>query len=148
MINVAFDIDDVLWKIDRKHLRQIPDYNMIGVLMWFHDNGDQVFVWSAGGIDYAKTIVDNLGLTDFVKVIEKESYKKLHNRLEIDLAFDDCETKLAKVDVNVKREHWPKCLSCGKELVPELEAKDYNTKEWDQHTFRCECLPGKRISIG
>ena len=105
-MKVAFDIDDTIWKIDRKHKIQVPDYDLIQVLRWFANNGDEVFVWSAGGQDYAQTIVDKLGLTDLVEVIPKiSSAKILEKRYEgMDIAFDDCETNLAKVDQRVKRE--------------------------------------------
>lgn len=104
-MKVAFDVDDCIWKIDRKYKRQIPDYDLIQVLRWFANNGDEVFVWSAGGTDYAQTIVDKLGLTDLVKVIPKiSSADILKKRYEgMDIAFDDCETNLAKVDVRVNR---------------------------------------------
>lgn len=110
MLKVAFDIDDTLWKIDVKHNRQVPDYALINVLLWFVNNGDQVFVWSAGGMDYAQTIVDKLGLTDYVTVIPKngEYLDQLRGpikaREKMDIAFDDVDTSLAKVDVKVKRE--------------------------------------------
>lgn len=97
VLKVAFDIDDTLWKIRRDHGDQVPDYDLIAVLRWFYKNGDKVFVWSAGGVDYAKSIVRRLGLDDMVEVIVKEK------RNDIDVAFDDAETGLAKVDVPVKR---------------------------------------------
>ena len=119
-MKVAFDIDDTLWKIekyecpiiclkqhDHNNFRQVPDYDLIAVLRWFANNGDEVFVWSAGGVDYAQTIVDRLGLTSLVTVIPKiSSAKQLQKRYEgMDIAFDDCETNLAKVDVRVKRKY-------------------------------------------
>ncbi len=112
MIRVAFDIDDTIWKVDRKHRIQVPDYDLINVLRWFANNGDEVFVWSAGGIDYAQTIVDKLGLTDLVKVIPKNSggvvwrghSSKPEDDVGMDIAFDDCDTNLAKVDIKVKRD--------------------------------------------
>ncbi len=97
-MRIAFDVDDVLWKIDKEYARQVPDYNIIQVLLWFYNNGDEVFVWSAGGLDYAQTIVDKLGLTKMVTVIEKNA-----DDYDIDIAFDDCETNLATVDIKVKR---------------------------------------------
>ena len=105
MARIAFDIDDTLWKIDKEARRQVPDYDLIAVLRWFYNNGDSVFVWSAGGTDYAQTIVNNLGLDKMVKVIPKiSSGGQLKKRYEeIDIAFDDCETLLAKVDIRVKR---------------------------------------------
>lgn len=106
MARIAFDIDDTIWKIDRKNKRQVPDYDLIQVLRWFVNNGDEVFVWSAGGQDYTQTIVDKLGLTDLVTVISKiSSAKLLEKRYEgMDIAFDDCESNLAKVDIRVRRE--------------------------------------------
>lgn len=110
MARIAFDIDDTLYKIERGGVenlmvRQVPDYDLIAVLRWFHNNGDEVFVWSAGGTDYAQTIVDKLGLRKLVTVIPKvSSAKLLEKRYEgMDIAFDDCETNLAKVDIRVKR---------------------------------------------
>lgn len=109
MVRIVFDIDDTLWKIERdeegKMLRQVPNYDLISVLRWFHNNGDKVFVWSAGGADYAQTIVDKLGLSKLVTVITKiNSAKLLEKRYEgMDIAFDDCETNLAKVDIRVQR---------------------------------------------
>lgn len=114
MARISFDVDDTIWKIDRKYKCQVPDYDLIQVLRWFANNGDDVFVWSAGGIDYAQTIVDKLGLTDLVKVISKNSAGQTWNGpsshgpeldVPMDIAFDDCETNLAKVDVKVRREH-------------------------------------------
>jgi len=100
MITVAFDIDDTLWKVRPDQKDQVPDYDLIAVLRWFYQNGDDVFVWSAGGIDYAVTIVKKLGLDEMVTVIAKGSMK-------VDLAFDDCETELGKVDIQVNREKRP-----------------------------------------
>lgn len=97
VLKVAFDIDDTLWKIRENHQDQVPDYPLIQVLLWFVSNGDKVFVWSAGGVDYAKSIVKRLGLDDVVEVIMKEK------RDDIDIAFDDAETNLGKVDVPIKR---------------------------------------------
>jgi len=41
-----------------------------------------------------------------------------------------------------------KCLNCGKVFEPDLEAKNFITNEWDEHTYKCNCMPGMRISIG
>lgn len=99
MITVAFDIDDTLWKVRVRGNKgdQIPDYDLIQVLRWFYENGDKVIVWSAGGIDYALKIAEKLGIDEMVTVVEKGSIKT-------DIAFDDRETKLGKVDIQVKRE--------------------------------------------
>lgn len=95
-MKICFDIDDTLYKIRLDRRDQVPDYDLIQVLRWFHKNGDEVFVWSAGGIDYAETFVKKFGLDDLVTVVTKGSFKP-------DIAFDDCETNLAKVDVRINR---------------------------------------------
>lgn len=97
-MKVAFDIDDTLWKVRNfeGHFDQIPDYDLIQVVRWFWKNGDEVIFWSAGGMDYCEKIVTKLGLNSYGVVMEKASFKP-------DIAFDDCETNLATVDVRVKR---------------------------------------------
>lgn len=121
-MNIAFDIDGTLWKIvkmackpncvlrhaEHEYYSQVPDYDLIQVLRWFHGNGDNVFVWSAGGMDYAQQIVNKLGLTEMVTVIPKknETLNKIEEKIKIpvmDVAFDDCDTNLAKVDIHIKR---------------------------------------------
>ena len=102
-MKIAFDIDDTIYKIDRKYNCQVPDYDLIQVLRWFANNGDEVFIWSAGGTEYAQTIVDKLGLTDLVEVIPKGEFG--NKQLNIDLTFDDdkCE-QIGKVNIIVKRD--------------------------------------------
>lgn len=97
MARIGFDVDDTLWKIRKDDMDQVPDYKLIAVLMWFVDNGDQVYVWSAGGMDYASQIVRKLGLNKFVTVIQKGA------DATIDLTFDDEAVKLGTVNVRVKR---------------------------------------------
>ncbi len=104
MIRVAFDVDDTIFKIDIKHKCQVPDYDLIQVLRWFYNNGDEVFVWSAGGCEYTQVIVDKLGLTDMVKVIPKGEFG--NRQLDIDLTFDDDKyEQIGKVNVTVRRDH-------------------------------------------
>lgn len=94
-LNVAFDIDDTLWKC-RKGKNQVPRYELIAVLTWFYNNGDNVFIWSAGGVEYAKQIAFKLGLDDMVTVIDKGELGAHHSN--IDISFDDSEMGLAKVN--------------------------------------------------
>lgn len=96
-MKIAFDIDDTLFKIRLDKKDQVPDFELLQVLRWFHQNGDDVYVWSAGGIDFANRFVTKMGIDDIVTVIRKGSIK-------VDIAFDDMETNLATVDVKVNRE--------------------------------------------
>ena len=95
-MKIAFDIDDTLFKIRVNKRDQVPDYDLIQVLKWFYQNGDEIYVWSAGGIDYTENFVKKMGLDDMVAVIRKGSIK-------VDIAFDDEETNLAIVDVKINR---------------------------------------------
>ncbi len=99
-MRIAFDIDDTLWKIrGAPYFDQVPDYDLIQVLRWFYNNGDEVFVWSAGGIDYALQIVRKLGLNDMVKVLPKGD----HSKLKMDITFDDESVAIGITNIKVKR---------------------------------------------
>jgi len=113
-MKIAFDVDDTIWKVDKNYHRQVPDYDLIQVLRWFYNNGDDCFVWSGGGIEYAQMIVDKLGLTDLITVIPKVALGDKSNPYKIDIAFDDEETSLAKVDITVRHDvFWHCCYECG-----------------------------------
>ncbi|MCP6727568.1 MAG: hypothetical protein KJI69_06170 [Patescibacteria group bacterium] len=96
-MKIAFDIDDTLHKIRLDKRDQVPDFDLFQVLRWFHGNGDEVYVWSAGGIDYATNYVRRMGIDSMVTVIRKGAIK-------VDISFDDMETNLATVDVKVNRD--------------------------------------------
>lgn len=123
-MNIAFDIDDTLYKVVPKKIRggdcvlgcvdthhecdnysfdQVPDYDLIQVLRWFHSNGNNVYVWSGGGQDYAKAIVSKLGLDQYItRVIDKNSAGSSH--YNIDITFDDQTVDLgSRANVKVKR---------------------------------------------
>lgn len=102
-INVAFDIDDTIWKVNEEMRRQEPDYKLINVLLWFVENGDNVYIWSAGGMDYAKQIAAKLGLDEYVRIIPKPNLTERDRR--IDLCFDDSEVGLGQTSVVVYRRH-------------------------------------------
>lgn len=98
MTSIAFDIDDTLYKIigNTPDLHQAPDYDLIQVLRILHSFGARIIIWSAGGVDYATTIVKKLGLWNIVSVVPKGSIK-------VDIAFDDQEVALGKVNFLIDR---------------------------------------------
>lgn len=98
-MKVAFDIDDTIWRIREDQKDQVPDYALIQVLLWFANNGDDVYVWSGGGVDYAEKIVKKLGLDEHVTVIPK----RMHPHMDIGLTFDDMVVTLGKTNVLVNR---------------------------------------------
>ena len=97
-MKIVFDIDDTLIvpSVATGLDRDTPNYETISIYRWFKSQGFAVGVWSGSGVDYATTWADKLGLQpDFVYVKEK--------RGDMDIAFDDCDVDLAKVNIKVKR---------------------------------------------
>ena len=105
-LKIAFDVDDTLIipavaLKDEPHpyigiYGAIPNYEIISIYKFFKKQGHFMIVWSGGGIDYARTWAEKLGLNpDSVIVKEKND--------NIDIAFDDCIVDLAKVNIRVKR---------------------------------------------
>jgi len=97
-MKVAFDIDDTLIipSVATGSDRDLPNYVVIPIYKYFQSIGCEMILWSGSGVDWAKTWGEKLGLTPFeVRIKEKCQ--------DIDIAFDDCEVDLAKVNVRVKR---------------------------------------------
>jgi hypothetical protein len=97
MLKIAFDVDDTLIipAIATGFERDIPNYENIYVYRWFQKQGCYMIIWSGGGVDYAKTWADKLGI-EVDEIIVKGSK-------EVDIAFDDADVQLGKVNVKVKR---------------------------------------------
>lgn len=95
---IAFDVDDTLilppeaTGLDR----DTPNYETIAIYRWFQSQGNTMIIWSGGGVDYAKMWADKLGLKpDYIAPKQKTD--------AVDIAFDDCNVDLGKVNVKVKR---------------------------------------------
>jgi len=101
-MRVVFDVDDTLWKVRPHHGDQVPDYDLIQVLRWHVANRDGVYVWSAGGTEYAYQIMHKLGLDDMVQIVQKT--KETADSFQFDISYDDEEITLAKVNVRVNRD--------------------------------------------
>lgn len=97
-MRIAFDIDDTLIipAIATGLDRDTPNYDTIALLKWFQNQGHEIVLWSGSGIDWARTWGEKLGLQPFVVLIKEANPS-------IDIAFDDCDVTLAKVNVKVKR---------------------------------------------
>jgi len=117
-MKIAFDIDDTLiipsvvtGAID------IPNYETIAIYRWFQAQGHTMILWSGSGADWCSVWNVKLGLKcDEIRVKQKD--------LEVDLAFDDCEVDLAKVNIKVKRisnnisrEIWNKTKHLSEEIT-------------------------------
>lgn len=95
---IAFDVDDTLiippaaTGLDR----DVPNYETIAIYRFLQAQGHHMIVWSGGGPDYARMWADKLGLEpSSVIVKEKNDF--------VDIAFDDCDVELGKVNVKVRR---------------------------------------------
>lgn len=105
-MRIAFDIDDTL--IIPSVVtgdRDVPNYETIAILRWFQSQGHEIILWSGSGTDWAQTWGEKLGLAPFtVRLKEKTLWD---GEPLIDIAFDDCDVDLAKVNVKVKRIKFP-----------------------------------------
>ncbi len=123
-MKIAFDVDDTLIipAVATNMPSDTPNYEIIAVLKWFQKQGHTIIIWSGGGVDYAKTWAEKLGLSPVeIRIKEKAD--------DIDIAFDDCTVDLAKVNIRVSRysnsisrrckecgapiKNSPVCLICG-----------------------------------
>ena len=96
-MKIAFDIDDTL--IIPSVVtgdRDVPNYDTIAIYKWFQSQGNEMILWSGSGMDWANTWGEKLGLQPFWVYMKQKD-------LSVDIAFDDCDVDLAKVNVKVKR---------------------------------------------
>lgn len=96
-LKIAFDVDDTLIvpSIVTGLPYETPNYETIKILKWFQEQGYEIYIWSGSGIDWAKTWAEKLNLQP-CQIAVKGSFVP-------DLCFDDCDVKLATVNVKVQR---------------------------------------------
>ena len=97
-LKIAWDVDDTLIvpAVATNMPSDTPNYDVISVLKWFQRQGHTIIIWSGGGVDYAKTWAEKLGLNPCeIRVKEKSE--------DVDLVFDDCAVDLGKVNITVSR---------------------------------------------
>ena len=105
-MTIAFDVDDTLIipSVAREIVEEggmvmgndVPNYETIAIFRWFQQQGHSMVVWSGGGVDYAAMWANKLGLEPCTIRLKEKSP-------DIDIAFDDCDVDLAKVNIKVKR---------------------------------------------
>lgn len=95
-LTVAFDVDDTLIvpAVATGFDRDTPNYETIALFKWFQSQGNRMIIWSGSGVDWAKTWAEKLGLDAEIHV---------KGSVPVDIAFDDCDVTLGKVNVKVKR---------------------------------------------
>ena len=91
MVNVAFDVDGCLIDEDDK-----PRQDVLDILHKHYERGDNIYVWSGGGVGYARGWASRLGLTPYIGgFLQKEVTPGM------DIAYDDQDVQLAKVNRRV-----------------------------------------------
>jgi len=95
---IAWDIDDTLIvpSVATGLDRDTPNYETIAIYRWFQTQGHEMILWSGSGCDWAQTWGEKLGLAPF-------TVRRKEDSDDIDIAFDDCDVDLGKVNVKVKR---------------------------------------------
>ena len=108
-LKIAFDIDDTILvpSILSESGDNTPSYEVIAIFKFFQSQGHEMFLWSGSGMDWAQRWGEKFGLQPFA-VIKKEKIITLDTddgqpEPIIDIAFDDCDVDLAKVNVKVSR---------------------------------------------
>lgn len=97
-MTIAFDVDDTILipAVATGFPVDTPNYDTIALYKWFQNQGHYMIVWSGLGMYWARTWCDKLGLApNEIRVKQKSK--------DVDIAFDDCDVDLAKVNVKVKR---------------------------------------------
>lgn len=96
-MKIAFDIDDtIIVPSVVTGGRDTPNYDTIALYKWLQNQGYYMILWSGSGVDWAKVWNEKLGLqADEIRVKQKSD--------DVDIAFDDCDVDLAKVNVKVQR---------------------------------------------
>lgn len=97
-LKIAFDVDDCLIvpSVATGSDQDTPNYETVALYKWFQKQGHYMIIWSGSGTDWATRWADKLGLVpDEIRIKEKCD--------DVDIAFDDCDVSLAKINVKVKR---------------------------------------------
>lgn len=93
MATIAFDIDGTLLV----PATDSPNYHVIDLLRWFLYHNHTVYIWSGGGIDYARHQAERLGFN--CPVIAKDPL--VAHALGIEITVDDQPITLGKVNIQV-----------------------------------------------
>lgn len=109
---VAFDVDDTLIvpSVAVGFGNDVPNYEMVQIALWHIAMGHTVVIWSGSGVDWATRWAEKLGLVAdnvFIwvkeRVIEGDLVNDNYGNPMVDIAYDDMEVDLAKVNIRVKR---------------------------------------------
>lgn len=103
---VAFDVDDTLIvpSVATGFGNDVPNYEIVHLALWHIAQGHIVVIWSGSGKDWATRWAEKLGLVgEKVVIWTKEKALDSNDQPLVDIAYDDCDVDLAKVNIKVKR---------------------------------------------
>ena len=97
-LKIAFDVDDTLIipSVATGLDIDTPNYDTIALYRWFQAQGNYMIIWSGSGVDWATRWSEKLGL-------KPDDIRPKEASIDIDIAFDDCDVDLARVNVRVSR---------------------------------------------
>ena len=98
-MNVLFDVDETLSKLELD--KDTPIDETIAILKALAKDDHFIYVSSGGGVDYAERRCRQLGIAGYVaKIVPKDP--DIIKLLNIDVSFDDQETRFGKVNLQVR----------------------------------------------
>jgi len=103
---VAFDVDDTLIvpSVALGFGDSVPNYEIVHLAMWHLAQGHIVVIWSGSGIGWATRWSEKLGLVhENTRIWTKEKALDSKDQPLVDIAYDDMDVDLAKVNIRVKR---------------------------------------------
>lgn len=100
---IAFDVDDTLIvpSVVTGLPFETPNYDTIALFKWYQAQGCHMVIWSGSGVDWAKNWAERLGLIAEIRIKQKEL--GADGLPVVDIAYDDCDVDLAKVNIKVVR---------------------------------------------
>lgn len=102
-MKIAFDIDDTILvpSVVSGSGENVPNYEVIAIYRWFQAQGHWMILWSGSGVDWATRWGEKFDLNP--SEVRVKSQRDGEPWPDIDICFDDCDVKLARVNVKVKR---------------------------------------------
>jgi len=100
---IAFDVDDTLIvpSVVTGLPYETPNYETIALFKWYEAQGCKMVIWSGSGIEWAVNWAERLGLIAEIRIKQKEL--GADGLPVVDIAYDDCDVDLAKVNIKVAR---------------------------------------------
>jgi hydroxymethylpyrimidine pyrophosphatase-like HAD family hydrolase len=95
-IKIAWDVDGTLiWdgQPPYEDHADTPRYSVIRLYLMLESLGCEMYIWSGGGVDYARRWAEKLGLRQAI-IVAKGSFVP-------DIAYDDEYVKLGKINIKV-----------------------------------------------